>query len=221
MTYAHMGVALLQSGVSPAEWDYDLIAASGYIIAASVDLMLKARDITHLRDEASKSSLLPALICAERVVSVGTGSSLFTIFTAVAASFFCGRRSCLRKAGIALITLGFALTASGFTLRAHNAISRIEAADFVACRASSKLYILPSIIFLRRHTNLIPYFLHRMIVHVVVSVYAVGASISYGVHHSRGEYSTFPPHTYWLQPTHIEINTRKRNCGRTDWIGLR
>ncbi|KAJ7789871.1 hypothetical protein B0H13DRAFT_2173879, partial [Mycena leptocephala] len=68
-----------------AEWDYDLIAAGGYIITASIDLII------------NESPLLPALACAECVVSIGTGSSLFTVVTsgasvpllfALVASFF-------------------------------------------------------------------------------------------------------------------------------------
>ncbi|KAJ7790209.1 hypothetical protein B0H14DRAFT_2940569, partial [Mycena olivaceomarginata] len=59
MTHGHALRAM--TGELKNEWDYDLIGASGYTIAAAA---------------ANTSSLLPALLCAERVISVGTGSSL-------------------------------------------------------------------------------------------------------------------------------------------------
>ncbi|KAF7358602.1 hypothetical protein MSAN_01198800 [Mycena sanguinolenta] len=118
MTHAHS--LLVASG--PAEWDYDLIAASGYIIAAAIDLTLKVRAIGRLREDARESPLLPALLCAERVVSVGTGSSLFTIATAS----FVGGSSAPRRVGIAIITIVFAVVASCFTFQTYQAIFRAE-----------------------------------------------------------------------------------------------
>ncbi|KAJ7493905.1 hypothetical protein FB451DRAFT_1388042 [Mycena latifolia] len=66
------------------------------------------------------SKLVPALVYAERVVSVGTGSSLFSVVTAL----FFGRSSGLRTAGIAAIPVLFAFVASGFVLHAHQAIAK-------------------------------------------------------------------------------------------------
>ncbi|KAJ7844565.1 hypothetical protein B0H13DRAFT_1908825 [Mycena leptocephala] len=120
MAHGHLIKALWVSGHIPDEWDYDLIGASYYIVVAAIDLMLKARAISQLGDAASASKLLPALVCAERVVSLGTGSSLFSIV--ISLSF--GRSSGTRTAGIAVIPLMFALVASGFTLHAHQAIAR-------------------------------------------------------------------------------------------------
>ncbi|KAF7368038.1 hypothetical protein MSAN_00869700 [Mycena sanguinolenta] len=115
MTHGHSFLAMAESR---EEWDYDLFAASGYIIAAAIDLISKGRAIARLGDAASESPLLPALLCAERVVSVGTGSSLFTIITASIFHGSAGRR----RAAIALVPLIFALVASWFTLRAHQEI---------------------------------------------------------------------------------------------------
>ncbi|KAJ6542348.1 hypothetical protein DFH09DRAFT_1174074 [Mycena vulgaris] len=117
MNHGHTIVALWKTGKLAQEWDYDLIGASCYTAAAAIDLMLKSRAIARLGDTASTSVLLPALVCAERVVSVGTGSSLFAMITALL-----GRSSGRRTAGIAAITLIFALASSGFALRAHQAI---------------------------------------------------------------------------------------------------
>ncbi|KAF7336463.1 hypothetical protein MSAN_02300500 [Mycena sanguinolenta] len=121
MTHVHSFVALEE----PEEWDYDLIAASGYIVAAAIDLTLKARIIGKLGDSACESPLLPALLCAQRVVWVGTGSSLFTIVTApiaVAAGGSSGRQ----RAVTALIPFVFSVIALCFTFTAHNAILRTD-----------------------------------------------------------------------------------------------
>jgi hypothetical protein len=56
MTHGHIGVALLKKGDLAAEWDYDLIAAGGYIITASIDLILKSRTIARLGEAASESA---------------------------------------------------------------------------------------------------------------------------------------------------------------------
>jgi hypothetical protein len=103
MAHGHLIKALWVSGHLADEWDYDLIGASYYIVVAAIDLMLKARAISQLGDTASASKLLPALVCAERVVSLGTGSSLFSIV--ISLSF--GRSSGTRTAGIAVIPLMF------------------------------------------------------------------------------------------------------------------
>ncbi|KAJ7366070.1 hypothetical protein DFH08DRAFT_833440 [Mycena albidolilacea] len=118
MTHGHMWAAWLTMGDLAAEWDYDLIAAGSYIIAASIDLILKSRQIAQLGEGASESPLLPALACAERVVSIGTGSSVFSVVTSLI-----GGSSGLHRAGIAMVPLLFALVASAFVLRAHEAIS--------------------------------------------------------------------------------------------------
>ncbi|KAF7336462.1 hypothetical protein MSAN_02300400 [Mycena sanguinolenta] len=114
MTHAHSFVATAE----PEEWDYDLIAVSGYIVAAAIDLTLKARAIGKLGESACGSPLLPALFCAERVVWVGSGSSLFTIATAT----FVGRSRGLRRVATALIPLFFIAIALRFTSVAHHSI---------------------------------------------------------------------------------------------------
>ncbi|KAJ7193039.1 hypothetical protein GGX14DRAFT_577556 [Mycena pura] len=114
MAHGHMGVAFVMKSDLSAEWDYDLIAASGYIIAASIDLILKSRAITQLGEGASGSPL----ICAERVVVIGTGSSLFSVVT----SLF-GQYPGVHRAGTAAFSFVLALVTSFFALRAHEAIS--------------------------------------------------------------------------------------------------
>ncbi|KAJ7881635.1 hypothetical protein B0H13DRAFT_2049296 [Mycena leptocephala] len=116
MTHGHRALA--------ADWDYDLIAAGGYIIAASIDLIVKSRAVAQLGERASESPLLPALLCAERVVAIGTGSSIFTVLIS-----FNGKSFPLRRAGTATIPFLFAFIASFFPLphpvlwcRSHNGI---------------------------------------------------------------------------------------------------
>ncbi|KAJ6498705.1 hypothetical protein DFH09DRAFT_1203820 [Mycena vulgaris] len=99
MTNSHTSLALLKGGELPLEWDYDLIGASCYTAAAAIDLILKARRIAAL-DSGSQSVLLPALLCAERVVM-----SLLT-----------------SPHGWHLIPMVLALAAAPFTWRAHEAI---------------------------------------------------------------------------------------------------
>ncbi|KAJ7430141.1 hypothetical protein B0H11DRAFT_2398517 [Mycena galericulata] len=82
------------------------------------DLILKSKEISQLGDKASDSGLLPALLCAERVVAVGNGFCIFTIITA----FLFNHSSCFRAAGITAIPLIFGIVASFFTLHAHKAI---------------------------------------------------------------------------------------------------
>ncbi|KAJ6484870.1 hypothetical protein C8R45DRAFT_931308 [Mycena sanguinolenta] len=106
MTHAH---SLLRWPEAEG-WDYDLMSASGYMIAAAIDLILKARTIAQLGDRACESPLLPALLCAERVVSVVTGSSLFTICS------YLGRPARLRRVVVVIIPLIFGLVASCFSL---------------------------------------------------------------------------------------------------------
>ncbi|KAJ6478277.1 hypothetical protein C8R45DRAFT_1006936 [Mycena sanguinolenta] len=122
MTHAHSFVATAE----PEEWDYDLIAVSGYIVAAAIDLTLKARTIGKLGNRACGSPLLPAFLCAARVVWVGTGSSLFTIATAV----FVGGSSGRRRAVTALIPFVFAVIAFWFTSAAHSAIVGTDPSTF-------------------------------------------------------------------------------------------
>jgi hypothetical protein len=85
------------------------------------------------RDTASDSLILPAIACAEYVVSVGTGSSLITILTAVVF----GGSSGFRTAGIAAIPLVFVFIASGFTLRAHQVIA--QTAPVFWCAAHDRI----------------------------------------------------------------------------------
>ncbi|KAK6977609.1 hypothetical protein R3P38DRAFT_518962 [Favolaschia claudopus] len=101
----------------PSSYPLSQCRASAYIVAAAIDLILKSRTIARLGDQASQSNFLPALVCAERVVSLGTGSSLFTLTMAIVY----GPRQ--RTIVVASIPLTFALVASGFCLRAHNTIS--------------------------------------------------------------------------------------------------
>ncbi|KAJ6498699.1 hypothetical protein DFH09DRAFT_1203816 [Mycena vulgaris] len=125
MTNSHTSLALLKflkGGELPLEWDYDLIGASCYTTAAAIDLILKARTIAALGDSGSQSVLLPALLCAERVIVIGTGSSFFTVASAIRV----GSRPWLhlRTAGIAIIPVVLAIAATPFTWRAHEAIVR-------------------------------------------------------------------------------------------------
>ncbi|KAF7358591.1 hypothetical protein MSAN_01197600 [Mycena sanguinolenta] len=118
MTHAHSFVATAE----PDEWDYDLIAASGYTIAAAIDVIFKAKTMVQLGESVCGSPTLPALLCAERAVTVGAGSSLFTI----AAASYVGWSSGRRRVGVAIIPLVFVVVASCFSIRAHQAIFRTE-----------------------------------------------------------------------------------------------
>ncbi|KAJ7796809.1 hypothetical protein B0H14DRAFT_2913456, partial [Mycena olivaceomarginata] len=113
MTHGHALRAM--TGELKNEWDYDLIGASGYTIAAAVDLIFKAKAVSQLGEAANISSLLPALLCAERVISVGTGSSLLSLVIASASGGF-------RSFAIAALTLIFAVVASFYAFSAHEAI---------------------------------------------------------------------------------------------------
>ncbi|KAF7333439.1 hypothetical protein MVEN_02359900 [Mycena venus] len=119
MSQGHTFMALMKTNKLPSV-DYDLIAASFYTGSATIDLIAKSVTIARLGDKAGESVLLPALLCAERVVSLGTGFSLWTI--TIALGF--GRLSGLRRVFIAIISLILALIASFFTLHAHRVISR-------------------------------------------------------------------------------------------------
>ncbi|KAJ7816431.1 hypothetical protein B0H14DRAFT_3743930 [Mycena olivaceomarginata] len=113
MTHGHALRAVM--GEPQNEWDYDLIGASGYTLAAAIDLMSKAKAVSQLGDAANTSSLLPALLCAERVISVGAGSSLLSLAIAPASGGF-------RSFAIAALTLIFAVVASFYAFNAHEAI---------------------------------------------------------------------------------------------------
>ncbi|KAJ7279916.1 hypothetical protein C8J57DRAFT_1301114 [Mycena rebaudengoi] len=115
MSHSHMVMALLSTGELPSAWDYDLIAASSYTAVAAVDLINKSRAIAHLGEKASESVLLPALVCAERVVSVGTGAFLLTLLITLLFR-------CPSAAGTAAIPLILSLIASGFAFHAHQVI---------------------------------------------------------------------------------------------------
>ncbi|KAJ7260339.1 hypothetical protein B0H12DRAFT_380590 [Mycena haematopus] len=125
MTHAHMVVSSLASDEPSEEWDYDLIGASTYTVAAAIDLILKAKLIHQLGNSACGSPLLPALFCAERTVWVGTGSSLFLIlFTLFAATI--GVSPDRRRVGVAIIPVVFAIVASWFRFRTHQTILRTD-----------------------------------------------------------------------------------------------
>ncbi|KAJ7876601.1 hypothetical protein B0H13DRAFT_2668589 [Mycena leptocephala] len=117
MSHGHSVRALLKDHRGHG-WDYDLIGASSYTVAAAVDLIFKARAVSVLGEAASASPLLPAMLCAERAVLVGAGSAILSIFTAL-----------LRRSGgkrlvcIAAIPLAFSLVASAFVYHAHEAMS--------------------------------------------------------------------------------------------------
>ncbi|KAJ6553068.1 hypothetical protein B0H19DRAFT_1377743 [Mycena capillaripes] len=122
MTHVHTISAVRRTGKVPPGWDYDLIGASAYMLAAAIDLILKSRTITQLGTIASEASLLPALVCAERVVLLGTCSSFFSIaMTLIVGDSWHIR---MRTAGIAGLPVLIALVASGFTWHAHQAISQ-------------------------------------------------------------------------------------------------
>ncbi|KAJ7430142.1 hypothetical protein B0H11DRAFT_1943690 [Mycena galericulata] len=106
------------------EWDYDLIGTSFFIVAAEVDLILKAKEISRLGDSTfDYPGLLPALLCAEDVVEVGMGFCLFTITTPLLVPHLLEHRfSAFRTAWVATIPLVFGIVASFFTFYAHKAI---------------------------------------------------------------------------------------------------
>ncbi|KAJ7347800.1 hypothetical protein DFH08DRAFT_153441 [Mycena albidolilacea] len=122
LSHAHTGMALLTTGELPSGWDYDLIGVSFYTTVAAIDLMRKSRAIAQLGDKASESALLPALVCAERVVSIGTGSSLFSATVALLSGFFSDLRKARTLLCITTIPLIFSLVASGFTSHVHQVI---------------------------------------------------------------------------------------------------
>ncbi|KAJ7346210.1 hypothetical protein DFH08DRAFT_870736 [Mycena albidolilacea] len=134
MTHSRTFLCWLNAEELAPEWDYDLIGASAYIVAAAIDLMHKARDISQLGDKASESILLPALLCAERVVAVGMGTSLFSITTAIYRG-----SSVVRTVGMAIIPLIFALVASGFAASAHQAIEQTAPLLWCSLHNGSKL----------------------------------------------------------------------------------
>ncbi|KAJ7500958.1 hypothetical protein B0H11DRAFT_2189297 [Mycena galericulata] len=124
ISHGHTLFMALQSTDPEPEWDYDLIGASFFIVAAEVDLILKAKEISQLGDSATDySGLLPALLCAERVVEVGMGFCLFTITTPLLVPHLLEHRfSAFRTAWVATIPLVFGIVASFFTFYVHKAI---------------------------------------------------------------------------------------------------
>ncbi|KAJ6488699.1 hypothetical protein DFH09DRAFT_262544 [Mycena vulgaris] len=124
MSHGRVLRSLWTTGELPRGWDYDLVGASCYLVAATIDLILKSHAISRLGEAASESALVPALVCAEFVVWLGSGFSFITVFTAVVVGVSPGGSSGLRMAGIAMIPLTFAFVASGFTRRAHRAIAQ-------------------------------------------------------------------------------------------------
>jgi hypothetical protein len=122
LSHAHTGMALLTTGELPSGWDYDLIGVSFYTTVAAVDLIRKSRAIAQLGDKASESVLLPALVCAERALSVGTGASLFIVAVALFSALASGFQKARTLLFIATIPLIFSLVASGFTWHVHRVI---------------------------------------------------------------------------------------------------
>ncbi|KAF7367160.1 hypothetical protein MSAN_00975800 [Mycena sanguinolenta] len=122
MAHADMVVTSLSSVKTPEVWDYDLIGASAYVVVAAIDLAVKARVIRQLGGSACESPLLPAMFCAERVVSVGTGASLFTI----AMGIYIGGPVGHRRAAIAIIPIVFAVIGAWFSFGAHQTIFRTD-----------------------------------------------------------------------------------------------
>ncbi|KAF7359777.1 hypothetical protein MVEN_00702500 [Mycena venus] len=134
LTHGHTLMHLTKAEEEPPEWDYDLIGASAYIVAAAIDLVHKGREISQLGDKASESMLLPALLCAERVVAVGMGSTLFSLATAAYRGSSMVRTTC-----VAIIPLIFALIASGFSASAHEAIQTIAPVLWCSLHNGSKI----------------------------------------------------------------------------------
>ncbi|KAJ7266272.1 hypothetical protein C8J57DRAFT_1229672 [Mycena rebaudengoi] len=166
MTHAHMVVSFLSSAELPEEWDYDLIGVSGYIVAAAIDLSLKSRAMMQLGGGACESLLLPALFCAERVVSVGTGASLFTISFAS----YVGGSSGRHRIAIAIIPVLFAVTAAWFSFRAHQAIFRTDSPN--PCAFPDGSLLKPEISFVLTDVP-------DILMHVITSVPAIYFSRNY------------------------------------------
>ncbi|KAJ7160620.1 hypothetical protein C8R43DRAFT_1124084 [Mycena crocata] len=125
MTHGHMFVAVVtfdETRPLEPEWDYDLIGASGYAVAASLDLILKSRAIAHSGDKASESPLLPALL----------SRSVWSRLASGAASFF-------RRAGTALFPLIISLIASFFVFHAHEVITQSAPVIWCAFHDGGKL----------------------------------------------------------------------------------
>ncbi|KAJ7121627.1 hypothetical protein C8R44DRAFT_786581 [Mycena epipterygia] len=101
MNHGRVLKSLWTTGELPRGWDYDLVGASCYLVAAAIDVILKSHAISRLGEAASESALVPALVCAEFVVWLGSGSSFITVFTAVVVRF-----------------------SPGFTRQAHRAIAQ-------------------------------------------------------------------------------------------------
>jgi hypothetical protein len=140
------------TGDLPPEWDYDLVGASAYTVTAAIDLIHKSRQIAQLGDQASESVLIPALVCAERVVVIGAGSSLISVVVAL----IVGSTSGLRTAAIAIIPLILALVTSGFTLRAHHAIAQTAPVFWCDHRNDTKPGMMESIATIHFPANLGP-----------------------------------------------------------------
>jgi hypothetical protein len=58
MTHGYAGVALLKTDEPSCGWDYELIGVSSYVVAATIDLILKSRTIACLGDAVGESVLL-------------------------------------------------------------------------------------------------------------------------------------------------------------------
>ncbi|KAF7343286.1 hypothetical protein MVEN_01760700 [Mycena venus] len=120
MTHVRTISAIRRTGKVPPGWNYDLLGVSAYVVDAAIDLILKSRVIAQLGATASESSILPALVCAERVVLVGSCSSFFSITM----TLVFGDSWHIRTVGVAGFPVLLAIVASGFTWQAHQAIAQ-------------------------------------------------------------------------------------------------
>ncbi|KAJ7716411.1 hypothetical protein B0H14DRAFT_3012901 [Mycena olivaceomarginata] len=163
MSHGRTGLVLLRTGEAPSDWDYDLMGASAYSVFAAVDLILKSRAIAELGDKAAESMLIPAFICAECVVFVGTGSSLFTLFLNIPwgpATEPHRSHSFLPRVanGLAMAVLVLAVVATGFCFHAHRVVCNTHTVPGIWCGADLRGAPLYTFDFLAS-TVVLPFFL--------------------------------------------------------------
>ncbi|KAK6977600.1 hypothetical protein R3P38DRAFT_518770 [Favolaschia claudopus] len=118
MTYGRTLTAFWRTGSLPPEWDYSMTLSATRLSSSLLPSTFFPSRAARLSSEQIDSN--PRFVCAERVVSFGTGSSLFaTVY---------GLRQ--HPILVASISWMFALIASGFCLRACTTISRTFPARF-------------------------------------------------------------------------------------------
>ncbi|KAJ7336941.1 hypothetical protein DFH08DRAFT_813245 [Mycena albidolilacea] len=120
MTHSHTITSLVMTSKMPPGWDFELIGVSIALVFAEVDLISKSRKIVQLGDRG-ESVLLLAIACAERVVMIGTGSSLLSLVFGLLCGLATGTG--FRTVAIAAIPVILAFVASGFALHSHDAIT--------------------------------------------------------------------------------------------------